>query len=122
MKGSLVDIAVAFVMGAAFKDVVTSFPSGIVSTVIGLIFEADFKSLKYMLEKGTVNELEVVVGEYAVMWGKFLMNTTDFFVIAFVMFLMIKGVNKLKKKEAEEVATNPTDNALVCEKRDLLKK
>ena len=55
LKGSLVDIAVAFVTGADFKDVVTSFTSGIVSPVIGLIFKADFKGLKYILEKGTVN-------------------------------------------------------------------
>ena len=45
MKGSLVDIAVAFVMGAAFKEVVTSFTSGVVSTIIGLIFKADLKRL-----------------------------------------------------------------------------
>ena len=50
MKGSLVDIAVAFVMGAAFKEVVTSFTSGVVSPIIGLIFKADFKALKgYLL-------------------------------------------------------------------------
>ena len=122
MKGSLVDIAVAFVMGAAFKDVVTSFTSGIVSPVIGLIFKADFKGLKFILEKGSVNELGVVVGESAIMWGEFLMYTIDFFIVAFVMFLVIKGINKLKKKEAEEVATGPTDNALLCEIRDLLKK
>ena len=50
------------------------------------------------------------------------MYTIDFFIVAFVMFLVIKGINKLKKKEAEEVATGPTDNALLCEIRDLLKK
>ena len=55
MKGSLVDIVVAFLMGAAFKDVVKSFTSGINSLVIGLIFKADFKGLMYILEKGTVN-------------------------------------------------------------------
>lgn len=52
MKGNLVDIAVAFVMGAAFKNVVTSFTSGIVSPLIGLIYGADFKNLKYILKKG----------------------------------------------------------------------
>ena len=115
MKGSLVDIAVASVVGAAFKDVVTSFTSGIVSPVIGLIFKADFKGIKYILEKGTVNDLGVVVGESAIMWDEFLMYTIDFFIVAFVMFLVIKGINELKKKEAKEVATGPTDNALLCE-------
>ncbi len=98
MKGSLVDIAVASVVGAAFKDVVTSFTSRIVSPVIGFVFKADFMGLKYILEKGTVNELGVVVGESAIMWGEFLMYTIDFFIVAFVMFLVTKGINKLKKK------------------------
>ena len=49
MKGSLVDIAVAFVMGAAFKDVVTSFTGGIVSPLVGLIFNANLKDLKYVI-------------------------------------------------------------------------
>ena len=98
MKGSLVDITVASVVGAVFKDVVTSFTSGIVSPVIGFIFKADFMGLKYILEKGTVNELGVVVGESAIMWGEFLMYTIAFFIVTFVMFLVIKGINKLKKK------------------------
>lgn len=67
MKGSLVNIAVAFVMGGAFKDVVTSYTYGIVSPVIGLIFKTNFKGLKYILERGTFNELGVVVGESAFM-------------------------------------------------------
>lgn len=56
MKGNLVDIAVGFVMGAAFKQVVTSFTGGIVSPLIGLIFEADFKKLKWVVKEGTLND------------------------------------------------------------------
>lgn len=56
------------------------------------------------------------------MWGEFLMYTIDFFIVAFVMFLMLKGINKLKKREAEKAATGPADNALVCEIKNLLKK
>ena len=67
MMGSLIDIAVTFVIRAAFKDVVTSFTSGFVSPVIGLVFKADFKGLKSTLEKGAVNELGVVVGESAIL-------------------------------------------------------
>ncbi len=51
MKGNLVDIAVAFVMGAAFNKVVSSFTAGIVSPIIGLVFKADFKSMKYVLSE-----------------------------------------------------------------------
>ena len=72
MKGNLVDIAVAFVMGAAFKDVVTSFTGWIVSPLIGLIFKSDFKALKYVIQDGTVNSDGVIEGEAAIMWGEFL--------------------------------------------------
>jgi len=71
MKGSLVDIAVAFVMGAAFKEVVTSFTSGVVSPIIGLIFKADFKALKCVLQEGSLSAEGVLVGEYAILWGHF---------------------------------------------------
>jgi len=121
IKGNLVDIAVAFVMGAAFKDVVTSFTGGVVSPLIGLIFKADFKNLKYILQEGVVNGNGVLEGESAIMWGQFLVHTIDFIIVAFVMFLIIKGINALKRKE-DEAASGPSDNALLSEIRDLLKK
>ena len=118
MKGSLVDIAVAFVMGAAFKEVVTIFTSGVVSPIIGLIFKADFK----VLQEDSLSAEGVLVGESAFLWGAFLMHIIDFFIFAFVMFLVIKGINRLKRKEEEEAPAGPTDNALLFEIRDLLKK
>ena len=120
MKGNLVDIAVAFVMGAAFKDVVTSFTGGIISPLIGLIFNADFKDLKYIIQEGAVNSSGVLEGESAIMWGNFLTHVIDFIIVAFVMFLVIKGINALKRKE--EAPSGPTDNQLLSEIRDLLKK
>ena len=57
MKGSLVDVAAAFVMGLSFKYVVISFTSRIISQVIGLIFKEDFRDLKCILEKGIFNKL-----------------------------------------------------------------
>jgi len=121
MKGNLVDIAVAFVMGAAFKDVVTSFTVGIVSPFIGVIFKSDFKDLKYVIQDGTVNGDGVIEGETAIMWGEFLTYVIDFLIVAFVMFLVIKGINTLKRKE-EETPSGPSDNELLSEIRDLLKK
>ena len=114
MKGNLVDIAVAFVMGAAFKDVVTSFNSGIVSPLIGLIFKSDFKDLKYVIQDGTVNGDGVIEGETAIMWGEFLTYAIDFLIVAFVMLLVIKGINTLKRKE-EETPSGPSDNELLSE-------
>lgn len=122
MKGNLVDIAVGFVMGAAFKQVVTSFTGGIVSPLIGLIFNADFKDLKYILEEGTINDTGETVGEVALLYGEFLTYVIDFIIVAFVMFMVVKGVNSLKKKEepAPEAPKGPSQEELLAEIRDLL--
>ena len=89
MKGNLVDIAVAFVMGAAFNNVVKSFTGGIVSPLIGLIFDTDFKALKYVVKEGTANDAGEIVGEVAVLYGDFITNLLDFIIVAFVMFMLI---------------------------------
>lgn len=124
MKGNLVDIAIGFVMGAAFKSVVTSFTGGIVSPLIGLIFNTDFKDLKYIVKDGVADEAGKVVGEVAVLYGDFLTNLIDFIIVAFVMFMIIKGINKMKKKEeaAPEAPKGPTQEDLLVEIRDLLSK
>jgi large conductance mechanosensitive channel len=124
MKGNLVDIAVGFVMGAAFKSVVTSFTGGIVSPLIGLIFKADFKDLKYVITEGTADATGKITGEVAVLYGDFITNLIDFIIVAFVMFMIIKGINKLKKKEepAPEAPKGPTQEDLLTEIRDLLSK
>lgn len=124
MKGNLVDIAVGFVMGAAFNKVVASFTGGIVSPLIGLLFDADFRDLKYIMKEGTLNDAGEKVGEVAVLYGDFLTNVIDFIIVAFVMFLIVKGVNKMKKKEepAPEPPKGPTAEELLAEIRDALKK
>ncbi|WP_435416432.1 large conductance mechanosensitive channel protein MscL [Polaribacter aestuariivivens] len=124
MKGNLVDIAVGFVMGAAFKQVVTSFTGGIVSPLIGLIFNADFKDLKYIVKEGVVDDTGKVVGEVAVLYGDFLTNVIDFIIVAFVMFMIVKGLNNMKKKEepAPEAPKGPSQEELLEQIRDLLAK
>ncbi|WP_198943164.1 large conductance mechanosensitive channel protein MscL [Polaribacter tangerinus] len=124
MKGNLVDIAVGFVMGAAFKQVVTSFTGGIVSPLIGLIFNTDLKDLKWIVKEGLADETGNVVGEVAVLYGDFLTNVIDFIIVAFVMFLIVKGVNATKKKEepAPEAPKGPSQEELLAEIRDLLAK
>ncbi|MFS4468975.1 large-conductance mechanosensitive channel protein MscL [Maribacter sp. 2210JD10-5] len=124
MKGNLVDIAVGFVMGAAFNKVVASFTGGIVSPLIGLLFNANFNDLKYILQEGTMNEAGEKVGEVAVLYGEFLTNVIDFIIVAFVMFMIVKGVNSMKKKEEEAPAepAGPTQEELLMEIRDALKK
>lgn len=124
MKGNLVDIAVGFVMGAAFKEVVTAFTGGIVSPLIGLIFDSDFKALRYQLKEGTLNDAGERVGDVFLEYGTFLTNVIDFIIVAFVMFLVVKGVNKMKKKEEPAPAppAGPSEVDLLIEIRDSLKK
>jgi large conductance mechanosensitive channel len=124
MKGNLVDIAVGFVMGAAFNKVVASFTGGIVSPLIGLLFDANFNDLKYILKEGAMNDAGEKVGEVALLYGEFLTNLIDFIIVAFVMFMIVKGVNKMKKKEEEAPAPDPgpSEKDLLMEIRDALKK
>lgn len=122
MKGNLVDIAVAFVMGAAFGKVITSFTEGIVSPLIGMIFNSDLTQLKHVLKPGTLNEAGEMVGEVAILYGSFLTATIDFIIVAFIMFLLVKGINNMKKEEEAAPAAPSSEEVLLGEIRDLLKK
>ncbi len=124
LKGSLLDIAVGFVMGAAFKSVVTSFTAGIISPLIGLVFKSDLKDLKWIVKEGIADAEGNVQGTVAVLYGEFITNVIDFIIVAFVMFLIVKAVNQLKRKEEEAPAppAGPTQEDLLTEIRDLLAK
>lgn len=131
MKGNLIDIAVGFVMGAAFTKLVTAFTGGIVSPLISLLTDkVNFQDLKWVLRK-EVAEVKDAAGavttqgaaEVAVKYGDFLQSTIDFIIVAFVMFLVVKAVNKMKQPEAPAAPAGPTeDQKLLAEIRDLLKK
>ena len=133
MKGNLVDIAVAFVMGAAFGKVVTSLNEGVVMPLIGtLIGDFDLSDKKYVVTEGSDpvmdasgNVVNAAVAEVSIKWGAFLTSLIDFIIVAFVMFLIIKAINTLKKKQEAELAAAPepslTDQ-LLTEIRDSLKK
>ena len=125
LKGNLIDIAVGFVMGAAFKQVVTSFTGGIISPLIGLLGAGDFKDLKWIVKEGVADTAGKVTGEVAVLYGNFLTNVLDFVIVAFVMFVIIKGINATKKKEeaaAPAPPAGPSQEELLAEIRDLLAK
>lgn len=124
MKGNLIDIAVAFVMGASFNKVVASFTGGIVSPLIGLLFKSDFKDLKLTIKEGVANAEGVIEGEVSVMYGDFITNVIDFIIVAFVMFMIVKAVNAMKKKEepAPAAPAGPTQEELLAQIRDLLAK
>ncbi len=123
MKGNLVDIAVAFVMGGAFGKVVTSFTEGIVSPVIGLLGVGDLNKSMLTLKDAVVGPDGVLVKEAVTLkYGEFITAIINFIIVAFVMFMVIKAINTMKKKQAEAPAATPEDIALLREIRDSLKK
>lgn len=129
MKGSLVDIAVAFVMGGAFGKVVSSFTADLVAPLVGLLTGKDLSSNMFVLKEGIV-EVKDAAGaivteaqaEVALKWGSFLTAVIDFVIVAFVMFLIIKAINSLKKKEEAAPAAPAEDIVLLREIRDALRK
>ena len=130
MKGNLVDIAVAFVLGAAFGKVITSFTEGIVAPIIGILTGGqDFNDKKIILKEAVAKVVdasgkvvEAGAAEVSVKWGAFLTAVIDFIIVAFVMFLIIKAINSMKKKEEAAPAGPSGTDQLLIEIRDALKK
>lgn len=124
MKGNLVDMAVGFVMGGAFATVVTAFIQGVFLPALSPIMGGlDFGSWKFVM---TPEELgadgAVIQQEVAILVGDFVSATISFLIVAFVMFIIIKGMNSLKKKEEAKPAAPPAQEVLLAEIRDLLAK
>jgi large conductance mechanosensitive channel len=123
MKGNLVDIAVAFVMGGAFGKVVSSFTEGIVSPLIGMIGGADLSKNAILLKPAEFDAAGKLIREaVAIKYGDFLTAIINFIIVAFVMFLVIKAINSMKKKEEAAPAAPSSTDQLLMEIRDSLKK
>ncbi len=124
MKGNLVDIAVAFVMGGAFGKVVTSFTEGIVAPLIGMIGGADLSKNMFELKAAEYDAAGKLIKEAVTLkYGDFITAIINFIIVAFVMFLVIKAINSMKKKEEAAAPAGPSStDALLMEIRDSLKK
>jgi large conductance mechanosensitive channel len=130
MKGNLVDMAIAFVMGGAFGKVVTAFVEKMFAPLVGLLMGGlDLSDQKLIIKDAVVEVkdasgavLTPAVAEVAIEWGTFLTALIDFTIVAFAMFLVIKAINKMKKPEPEAAPVGPTQEELLGEIRDLLKK
>ena len=110
MKGNVMDLAVGVIIGGAFGKIVTSLVDNILMPIIGIfIGGVDFTNLS------------IKIGEATVKYGTFLQSIIDFVIIAFCIFLMIKAINKVHKKE-EAAPAGPTTESLLSEIRDLLRK
>lgn len=126
MRGNVVDMAVGIIIGAAFGKIVTSIVNDIIMPPIGmLVGGVDFKDLKYVLQEATMVDGVEEVAAVSINYGNFIQTTFDFIIIAFAIFMVIKGMNRMKKKEIESPAppVAPTnEEVLLAEIRDLLKK
>jgi large conductance mechanosensitive channel len=121
VKGNLVDVAAAFVMGAAFGKVVSSFTDGLIAPLISLITGGvDFSKKEIVLR--AANEAEGIAA-LSLKWGAFATAIFDFVIVAFVMFMVIKAINKMKKQQEAAPPPGPSStDQLLMEIRDSLKK
>ena len=116
MKGNVIDLAVAVVIGAAFGKIVSSLVANIITPIIGLLMGGiDFSGLAYS------------IGDAEVTYGVFIQSIIDFTIVALVIFIVVKAINSLQKKEeegpAEEKVPEPSDEVkLLREIRDSLRK
>ena len=134
MRGNLVDVAVAFVMGAAFGKIVSSFVDGIVMPLVGMLTGGiDFNDKRIILKDAlpevkdaTGNVVTKAVAEVSIKYGTFITNVIDFIIVAFAVFMVIKAINSTKKKEEAAAPAAPPEpsstDKLLTEIRDALKK
>ncbi len=127
MRGNVVDMAVGIIIGAAFGKIVTSFVNDVVMPPIGLLLgNVDFGNLFVGLGGGDYDSLAAAeeAGAPIIKYGLFINNVLDFLIVAFVIFLAIKGMNSLRKKEEAQPPAPPAPSAeekLLTEIRDALK-
>ena len=128
MRGNVVDMAVGIIIGAAFGKIVSSIVNDIVMPPIGMLLGGvDFSNLFFDLSRGGYESLAAaeLAGAPIIKYGVFINTVLDFLIVAFAIFMVIKGMNSLKKKEEEKPAEPPKPSeevVLLTEIRDALKK
>ncbi len=124
MKGNVMDMAVGVVIGGAFGKIVTSLVSDIIMPLIGAVTGGlTFTDWKWVIREAEMVGEEIVKPELVVTWGNLLQVIFDFIIIAFCIFMVVKGINKMKKEQdpAPAAPAGPTQEELLTEIRDLLK-
>lgn len=123
-RGNVIDLAVGVIVGAAFNDIVKSLVDNVVMPPIGLALSGiDFSHLEWVLKPD--NPLTKANEQVAIQYGLFINTTIKFLIVAWVVFLLVKGVNAIRradaKKPTDEKPAPPPQEALLAEIRDLLK-
>jgi large conductance mechanosensitive channel len=131
-RGNVIDLAVGIIIGAAFTGIVSSLVNDVIMPIIGILTSGvDFSNLfiplsfeKWEAVKDTVHTLKQAkdAGVPVISVGIFINAVINFLIVSFVIFTLVKQINKLKKAEAEKPAVTPADIVLLTEIRDLLKK
>ena len=120
VKGNVMDMAVGVIIGGAFGKIVSSLVDDVLMPLVGMLTgNVDFTNLAFQIGEGE--------GAAVLKYGTFIQNVVDFVIVAFCIFLMLKGINKLNRKKEEpapepEAPKGPTQEELLAEIRDLLKK
>jgi len=125
MKGNLIDMAVGVVMGAAFGTVTNAFINGMFMPLVGLLFQTgDLSKAAYELAPAVLDAAgKEITPANMFAYGSFISAVINFLIVAFVMFMVIKAMNSMKKPEPEAAPAGPPANeVLLAEIRDLLKK
>ena len=105
LRGNVMDMAIGVIIGGAFQAIIKSFIDNIVNPLVGVVFQVDFSSV--VIKLGAVD----------LMIGAFISSVINFILLALVLFIMVKGINKLKKPEVkEEAAPTKSDEAVLLEK------
>lgn len=128
-RGNVMDMAVGIIIGAAFTAIVNSLVADLINPIIGLFVGGiDFTELFIVLGEGEYETLEQAeeAGAAVFAYGRFIMSVINFLIIAFVVFLLVKGVNRLKRKEEAEPEAEPdpgpSELDVLLEIRDSLKR
>jgi len=125
LRGNVMDLAVGVIIGAAFGKIVASLTNDVIMPVVGLMMgKVDFSNLYINLSGGDYATLQAAVdaGAPVLKYGAFLNSILDFVILAFIIFMMVRAMNKMKKAEPPAPPAGPTpDQVLLTEIRDALK-
>lgn len=125
LKGDIINLATAVIIGGAFKSIVTSFTNDIIMPPIGMALGGvNFRELKFILKDAVLENGVELTKAVTINYGSFTQTVIDFIIVGFFIFVTLKAYEKIQKKEepAPEAPKGPSQEDLLAEIRDLLKK